>query len=92
MPDPRQKLYGALSGKFDLGTQEEFNSKMNNPESRRKLYDAVSKDFDLGTFDEFQNKVGAEKKKSNRYYIYFSEGKYGIGTDKWFVGFWRSKI
>jgi hypothetical protein len=32
MPDPRQKLYNALSSKFDLGSYEEFNSKMDNPE------------------------------------------------------------
>ena len=38
MPDPRQKLYNTLSSKFDLGTFDEFNSKMDNPESRKKLY------------------------------------------------------
>jgi hypothetical protein len=66
MPDPRQKLYSALQSKFDLGTLEEFNSKMDNPESRQKLYKAVSaSDFDLGTFDEFESKIGGKKKSSD---------------------------
>lgn len=63
MPDPRQKLYKALSSKFDLGTQDEFNSKMDNPESRKKLFNAVSSKFDLGSFEEFESKVAPVKKK-----------------------------
>jgi hypothetical protein len=57
MPDPRKKLYSALSSKYDLGSYEEFNSKMNNPESRKKLFTAVSQNFDLGSYNEFENKV-----------------------------------
>lgn len=63
MPDPRQKLYSALSSKFDLGTFDEFNSKMDNPESRKKLYNSVSSNFDLGSYDEFESKIGGVKKK-----------------------------
>jgi hypothetical protein len=64
MPDSRQKLYNALSSQFDLGSFDEFNSKMNNPESRKKLYNSVSSSFDLGSFDEFETKIaGAPKKK-----------------------------
>ena len=65
MPDPREKLYKALSNDFDLGSQEEFNSKMDNPESRKKLYSAVSSKFDLGSFDEFESKVSPIKKKDS---------------------------
>jgi hypothetical protein len=65
MPDPRQKLYSALSSSFDLGSQEEFNAKMDNPESRKKLYSAVSSKFDLGSFEEFESKVSPLKKKDN---------------------------
>lgn len=58
MPDnSRQKLYNALSSQYDLGTFEEFDSKMNNPESRKKLYNAVSQSFDLGDFNTFESKV-----------------------------------
>ncbi|MGH2666026.1 LPD23 domain-containing protein [Flavobacterium sp.] len=64
MPDPRNKLYVALSGKFDLGSYEEFNTKMDNPQSRQKLYNAVSKDFDLGSYEEFEGKISPQKKKA----------------------------
>jgi hypothetical protein len=63
MTDPRKKLYIALSSKFDLGTFDEFNSKMDNPESRKKLYTSVSSNFDLGSYDEFESKVAPLKKK-----------------------------
>jgi len=56
--ESRQKLYQALSGQFDLGAYEEFDSKMNNPESRQKLYNAVSQSFDLGSYEEFESKIG----------------------------------
>lgn len=66
MPDPRKKLYDALtSNNFDLGSYEEFNSKMDNSESRKKLYDAAGANkFDLGSYDDFESKI-AGKKKSN---------------------------
>lgn len=66
MPDPRKKLYDALtSNNFDLGSYEEFNSKMDNSESRKKLYNAASENkFDLGSYDDFESKI-AGKKKSN---------------------------
>jgi hypothetical protein len=57
MPDPRKKLYSALSSKYDLGSYDEFNSKMNNPESRKKLFDSASKNFDLGSYNDFESKV-----------------------------------
>ena len=57
MPDPRKKLYSALSNKYDLGSYEEFNSKMDNSESRKKLFTSVSKSFDLGSYNEFEGKV-----------------------------------
>ena len=63
MPDSRQKLYNALSNQFDLGSFDEFNSKMNNPESRKKLYNYVSSSFDLGSFDEFETKIAGTPKK-----------------------------
>lgn len=65
MPDPRKKLYSTLSSKFDLGTFDEFNSKMDNPESRKKLYNSVSSNFDLGSYDEFESKIAPVKKKDS---------------------------
>jgi disulfide oxidoreductase YuzD len=55
----RKKLYSALSSQFDLGSYEEFNAKMDNPESRKKLYGAVSNSFDLGSYEEFESKIAS---------------------------------
>ena len=67
MPDPRKKLYQALtSNNFDLGSYDEFNSKMDNPESRKKLYDAANANhFDLGSYDDFELKIGGKKKTNS---------------------------
>lgn len=68
MPNSREKLYGALSSKFDIGSYEEFDTKMNNPESRKKLYEHVSSSFDLGSYEEFESKIASVpvKKKNLR--------------------------
>jgi len=63
MPDPRKKIYDALSSNYNLGSFEDFNKKMDNKESRQKLYNSVSKDFDLGSYNEFESKVAPVKKK-----------------------------
>lgn len=67
MPDPRKKLYNALtSNNFDLGSYDEFNSKMDNPESRKKLYDAAgANNFDIGSYDDFESKIGGKKKNNS---------------------------
>lgn len=58
MPEEsRKKLYNAISSQFDLGSFEEFDTKMNDKTSREKLYKAVSQSFDLGSFDEFETKI-----------------------------------
>ena len=61
MNDNIQKLYGALqkNGYNDLGTAEEFGTKVQDEGSRRKLYDALSRDGfnDLGTFEEFSGRL-----------------------------------
>lgn len=44
-------LYEALSTQFDLGTLDEFRTKISNEQHRRNLYDAVSDQFDLGVAD-----------------------------------------
>lgn len=51
----RRKFYDQMSEAYDLGSYEEFNSKMDNADSRRKLYDFIDKDgkYDIGDFDYF---------------------------------------
>lgn len=57
MPDKVKVLYDALAGEYDLGSFDEFRSKMSDQTKRKALYDAAGKDYDLGTFDEFNRKM-----------------------------------
>lgn len=57
MPDKIQVLYDAVSSEYDLGSFNEFKSKMADPGKRKALYDAIGKDYDLGTFDDFNRKI-----------------------------------
>ena len=51
----RRKFYDQLSTDYDLGSFEEFDTKMNDAASRRRLYDAIDADgkYDIGTYDYF---------------------------------------
>lgn len=57
-------LYEAASQEYDLGTRDEFVSKLQDPNKRKALYDAIGEQYQLGTFDEFSSKV-VEKKNTN---------------------------
>jgi hypothetical protein len=61
-PESRKKLYDAVSIKFDIGSFDEFNKKMDDAASRKKFYDSVSNDFDLGDFNTFEGKISLKKK------------------------------
>ena len=61
-PESRKKLYDAVSTKFDIGSFDEFNKKMDDAASRKKFYDSVSNDFDLGDFNTFEGKISLKKK------------------------------
>lgn len=57
-------LYEAASQEYDLGTRDEFVSKLQDPNKRKALYDAIGEQYQLGTYDEFTSKV-VEKKNPN---------------------------
>jgi len=58
-----QKLYNAISSKFDIGSLSEFTNKMQTPDDRKRFYDVVnSKGFDLGEYDAYENRL---KKKED---------------------------
>jgi hypothetical protein len=52
-----KKLWDALQTKFDVGTFDEFKSKMATPEMRKKFYDAASSKFDLGSYDAYEKRL-----------------------------------
>lgn len=60
----RKRLYDKLSESYNLGTFEEFDSKMGNDSSRRALYDKVTEKYDIGTFEEFNAKMGNTHKQN----------------------------
>ncbi|WP_299528958.1 LPD38 domain-containing protein [Ulvibacterium sp.] len=67
-PKPRGKsrlLYDAVSDSYDVGTFEEFNSKLLDPKKRRAFYNGVSQEFELGTYEEFETKLLPSLKKKS---------------------------
>ena len=65
MADNLGSLYGAVSQKFDIGSEADFRAKMQTTEDRKKFYDAVSgKGFDLGDYNAYETRLGEVKKKN----------------------------
>lgn len=62
MPDNQDKiklLYDAVSRDYNLGTFDEFKTKMSDSTKRKAFYDGVGAEYNLGTFEEFNNKISA---------------------------------
>jgi len=65
MPDPNDKikvLYDAVSKDYNLGSLQEFKTKLQDPSKRKAFYDGVGSEYALGSFDEFEGKIGVKKK------------------------------
>ena len=52
-----QLIYDAVSQKYDVGSFEEFESKLENPQSRQLFYEAVSNQYGLGSYEEIDDKL-----------------------------------
>lgn len=60
MPDNNDKiklLYDAVSSDYNLGTLDEFKSKLADGNKRKAFYDAIGSDYNLGSFDDFNKKI-----------------------------------
>lgn len=68
--ESRKNLYDSISTKFDIGSFDEFNQKMDNSESRKKLYESVLDDFDLGDFNAFEEKISLKKKVDSQPFLF----------------------
>jgi hypothetical protein len=53
-----RKLYEKINQKYDVGTFDEYITKMYKSDKREILYQGVKKDCDLGTFEEFEENLG----------------------------------
>jgi len=56
-PSKTKVLYDAVSKKYDLGTFDEFEKKLQDPKKRESFYNGVGSEYDLGTYQEFERKV-----------------------------------
>lgn len=63
-PDKTKILYDAVSKKYNVGSYDEFKTKLQDQAKRKAFYEGVGKEYDLGTFDEFQQKIDGVKKKT----------------------------
>ena len=63
-----QKLYDAVSKNFDIGTYDEFISKMQTTEERKNFYVAISEKFDIGDYEIYENRL--KKKRFFRIFGY----------------------
>src|SRR5690606_13213075 len=62
-----EKLYKAVSEKFDIGDFDTFSSKMKTKEDRLRFYNAVSeRGFDLGDYDTYENRLGKQSEVSGQ--------------------------
>jgi hypothetical protein len=58
MEDDFKSLYDAVSGKFDVGTYQQFVAKMQTPEQRQNFYSVVSeRGFDLGDYNAYESRL-----------------------------------
>ena len=51
-------LYNAISGKYDLGTENDFRNSLNDAQARKNLYMALRDSYDLGTEEDFNRSLG----------------------------------
>jgi hypothetical protein len=62
MPDnPKDKakvIYDAASQEYDLGSYDEFQTKLKDPAKRQALYNAIGQQYDLGDYNTFNQKLG----------------------------------
>jgi len=49
-----RKLYDAVSNKYNIGTWEQFRSKMQTVEQRKSFYNAISNKFNIGDYNSFE--------------------------------------
>lgn len=57
-PDNIHNLYESIKNDFDLGTEDDFRSSLQDASAQENLYNALTDDYDLGTLDDFRNSLG----------------------------------
>jgi len=57
-----QKLYGAVSEEFEIGTFDKFIPKMDTKEKRQRFYNVISEELDIGDYNTFEQRLLKKKK------------------------------
>ena len=60
-----KKLYEKISIKFNIGTFDEFKSKMQTVEQRKSFYDVISKKFNIGGYNDYVTRLGVTSQTTN---------------------------
>lgn len=60
MPDKIKVLYDAVSKDYNVGSYDEFSSKLADPNKRKAFYDGVGSEYALGEYKEFESKISSE--------------------------------
>ena len=60
----RKNTYDQLSKHINLGSFEQFNKGMDNPENRRNLYKTASKYVNLGSWDKFDSYISTQNQSA----------------------------
>ena len=58
MNNEYKALYESVSNEFNIGTFEDFQSRMQSPEDRKSFYDKLSENgFSLGDYNQYENRL-----------------------------------
>jgi len=55
--DKIKVLYNAVSKDYDLGTEQEFRTKLQDLGKRQVFFKSIGAEYDLGTFEDFSSKI-----------------------------------
>lgn len=55
-----RKLFDAVSVKYNVGTWEQFKSKMQTVEQRKSFYNAISNKFNIGDYNSYEKRLSGE--------------------------------
>ena len=73
-------LYNTISKDYDLGSYDDFKSKMSDPNKRKLFYDQVNDEYDLGNFNEFEQRIVKKKDVSQQFPSQNQESSSGLSN------------
>jgi len=56
-----RKLWDIISVEFDVGTFQEFLSKMQTKQQRLDFYNVIKDDYDIGNYDTYESRLSGSQ-------------------------------